>query len=55
VRCGDSLLCFDPAQVDAAIHFENRIVGGKEAAPIYFTDLTVKNPQPQMEITVEFK
>jgi len=55
IRCGDSLLVFDPSAATAEIHFENRIIGGKKAAPIYFTDLTVKNPQKQMVITVEIK
>ena len=55
VRCGDTLLVFDPADADVQIGSECRIRGGKEAAPLYFTDLTVKNPQEKMEIRVEFR
>jgi hypothetical protein len=55
VRCGDTLLVFDPAVADVRISSECRIRGGKDAAPLYFTDLTVKNPQEKMEIRVEFR
>ena len=55
VRCGDTLLVFDAAVVNVQIDSEYRIRGGKDAAPLYFTDLTVKNPQEKMEIRVEFR
>ena len=55
VRCGDSLLVFDPAAVDVQISSEMRINTVTEPTPVYFTDLTVKNPQKQMALSVTIR
>ena len=55
VRCGDTLLVYDREQVEVYIHYERRIRGGKEAEPVYFTDLKVKKPEKEMQIRVCFK
>ena len=55
VCCGETLLVFDPNVFAVELRSEHRIRAGKEAEPVYFTDLTVKNPQKHMCLTVEFR
>lgn len=52
VRCGSAILTFDSTALDVQITSENRIRGGKEADPVYFTDLRVRTPEKHIEITV---
>lgn len=55
VQCGDSLLVFDPTVVKVKLGSERRMRGGKEAEPIYFTDLEVLHPQKELVLRVEFR
>ena len=55
VRCGDTLLVFDADAVEVSTSFEYRVRLGKQVSPLYFVDLTVKAPQKQFTVTVEFR
>jgi len=55
VRCGDTLLVFDADSVEVSTSFEYRIRLGKQVNPLYFVDLTVKAPQKQFAVQVEFR
>jgi len=55
VRCGDTLLVFDADAVEVSTSFEYRIRLGKQVNPLYFVDLTVKAPQKQFAVQVEFR
>lgn len=55
VQCGGSLLVFDRNIFEVRIGSENRMRGGKEAEPVYFTDLTVRCPQEIMTVSVVFR
>ena len=55
VQCGNSLLEFDPNVFTVAIRSEKRICGGKETETVYFVDLTVKEPQENLTVSVTFR
>jgi hypothetical protein len=55
VRCGDTLLVFDADAAEVSTSFEYRVRLGKQVSPLYFVDLTVKAPQKQFAVQVEFR
>ena len=54
VKVGESYLVFDPEVFELSFSSENGRRGGKDI-PVYFTDLKIKNPAKEMQVSVRFE